>query len=277
MIETNDFLGMEVASESPARVHVVAVPLEFTTSYMKGAAEGPASILASSRQIELYNSGLDIDLEGAGIVTIDPGVKSREDLLAFLGGNRDRLASGFACFLGGEHSITPWILEGMKYGEIGIVWLDAHADLRPEYQGDRESHACAARNSLRFGRIVEIGIRSYSREEKEYIEGEERVRVFGGFGRNAREAIAQLPARIYLSLDFDAIDPSIVRAVGTPEPGGLMWQDLIDILDLLFETKRVVGMDAVELCPMAHDEASSFIAARAVYEAISRHLAREER
>jgi len=274
MIENNDFLGREVAAGGEERVFVVSVPLEFTTSYMKGAAEGPASILAASRQIELYNSGLDIDLEGAGITTIDPGVESREDFLAFLAANRERLASGFACFLGGEHSITPWILEGMRYGEIGIVWLDAHADLRPEYQGDKESHACAARNSLAFGRIVEIGVRSFSREEKEYIGGEERVRVFSRFGRNALEAIDQLPERVYLSLDFDGIDPSVIRAVGTPEPGGLMWPDLIDILDVIFTTKTVVGMDAVELCPMAHDEASSFIAARAVYEAISRHLAR---
>lgn len=272
VIENHDFLGEESASSDDERVCVVPLPLEFTTSYAKGTAAAPEAILDASKQIELYNIGSDFDLEGSGIITLDPGVRERKDLASFLEENRERLLASFTCFIGGEHSITPWILEGMKYGEIGIVWLDAHADLRDEYMGDSESHACAARNSLRFGSIVEIGVRSCSVEEMEFIRSESRVKVFRRFDDDAADAVKALPPRVYLSLDFDSIDPAVIRSVGTPEPGGLAWEDLIDILDLIFATKEVVGMDAVELCPSRNDHTSDFIAAKAIYEAITRSI-----
>ncbi|MBU8921433.1 MAG: arginase family protein [Bacteroidales bacterium] len=276
MIRTShEFLGDEVACSGPPRACVVPVPIELSTSYIKGTGKAPAALLNASRQIESYNPSVDIDLKGAGIVTLDGGLETKNELIDFISSNRETLASVFTCFLGGEHSITPWILEAMDYGEIGIVWLDAHADLRREYLGDTESHACAARNSLSFGNIVEIGVRSYSIDEKRFIDESDDVEVFNRWGIDAKHAVEKLPARVYLSLDFDGIDPSVIRAVGTPEPGGLNWDDLIDILSWLFSMKTVVGMDAVELCPVPNDDASDFIAARAVYEAISRALAVE--
>jgi agmatinase len=161
----------------------------------------------------------------------------------------------------------------MKYGEIGIVWLDAHADLREEYLGNPRSHACAARNSVKYGNIVEIGVRSVSSGEAEYLAGNGRVKVFESWDEETARAIDDLPGRVYLSLDFDAIDPSLIRAVGTPEPGGLIWPDLLGIYDHIFASKTVVGMDAVELCPDESDTASSFSAAKAVYEALTRVVA----
>ncbi|HSG26859.1 MAG TPA: agmatinase family protein [Candidatus Krumholzibacterium sp.] len=269
------FLGEEVAGNGPPLVHIVKVPVELSTSYMKGAADAPDAILEASRQIELYNPLLDLDLEGKGILTLDPGVDSKKGLFSFLDEERERLRSTFTCFIGGEHSITPWILEGMRYGDIGIVWLDAHADLRKEYLGDPESHACAARNSLAYGELVEIGVRSFSSGEKAFMTEEHRVRVHTTWNKDAMKAIDRLPDKVYVSLDFDSIDPSVLRAVGTPEPGGLSWQDLMDIFDHVFSSKKVVGMDAVELCPFPDDEASNFIAAKAVYEAVSRAIGME--
>ena len=270
-----DFLGEEVGSDA-GEVLVIAVPVELTTSYIEGTSSAPEAMIEASRQIELYNPLVDIDLEGSGIHTVRSGARDRDALLRFISENREELDRRFCVFLGGEHSITPWILRGMDYGEIGIVWLDAHADLRAEYLGDRESHACAARNSLAYGPMVEIGVRSFSKEEHDFISSGGGPAVFRSWGEAAARAVDGLPERVYLSLDFDAFDPSELRALGTPEPGGLRWGDLIDMLDHVFGGKMVVGMDAVELCPGEHDRASDFIAAKAVYEAVSRYLARKE-
>lgn len=267
-----NFLGLDEDGAGRGRIYVVPVPLEWSTSYRTGTARAPEAIIAASRQIELYNASLDLDLERAGIVTLRPRVTHKDDLVAFVRSHRETLLESFACFVGGEHSITPWILEGLAYGEIGLVWLDAHADLRESYLGERESHACAARNALRFGPIVEVGVRSYSKEEHVFLSQSDRVKVFERWSPEVREAITHLPDRIYLSLDFDCMDPSILRAVGTPEPGGLTWRELMDLLTFLFGVKTVVAMDAVELCPVPGDETSNFVAAKMIYEALSRFL-----
>ena len=267
-----NFLGIDKDTTGRDRAYVVPVPLEWSTSYGTGTAKAPYAIIEASGQIELYNAALDLDLEHAGIVTLNPPITSRDDFRSFVRSERETLRNVFTCFIGGEHSITPMILEGLAFGEIGTVWLDAHADLRETYLGERESHACAARNSLRFGPIVEIGVRSYSAEEKKFVSESERVEVFGTWSPEARRAVDRLPDRVYLSLDFDCIDPSIIRAVGTPEPDGLMWRELMDLLTFVFDSKIVVAMDAVELCPVEGDETSNFIAAKVIYEAISRFL-----
>lgn len=276
METTNDFLGEEAAAEEE-RILVIAAPVEESTSYITGTAGAPRAILEASRQIELYNYSKGVDLEGAGISTVDSKAKTLDELVAFIRLERETIASGFHCFVGGEHSITPVILKEMKYGEIGIVWLDAHSDLREEYLGNPRSHASAAWNSLPFGNIVEIGIRSVSSREAEFIRGTDKVKVFEDWNEEAAKEIDLLPDRIYLSLDYDAIDPSLLRAVGTPEPGGLSWRDLTGIFDHIFDTKTVIGMDAVELCPDESDTASSFTAAKAVYEALTRAVAAKGR
>jgi agmatinase len=267
-----NFLGVQKAKGGRDRVYVVPVPLEWSTSYRKGTARAPQAILAASAQIELYHHLFDIDLEAAGIATLEPRITGKEDLVSFIRARRELFAGALPCFIGGEHSITPWILEALGCGDIGIVWLDAHADLRESYRGETESHACAARNSLRYGPLVGIGVRSYSLEEHRYLRSTDRVRVFGHWGEGAREAVGTLPARVYLSLDFDAIDPSILRAVGTPEPDGLGWRELMDCLTFVFGEKEVIAMDAVELCPDRGDETSDFLAAKAIVEAMARYL-----
>ena len=267
-----DFLGEEAASEDGDRIVVVPVPIEWSTSYIKGTASAPRAILEASRQIELYNASIDFDLEGSGIATVGDEIKDREALIAWMRNNRGAMRDALPVFLGGEHSITPWILEGLQPGEIGIVWLDAHGDLRESYEGERESHAAAARNSLRFGRIVEGGVRSISSEEKRFIDSSREVRVFAEIGEDFREAVSELPRNVYLSFDFDVVDPSLLRALGTPEPGGIQWNDICGLFDFLFSQKNVVAMDFVELAPRLGDETSNFIAARIVYEAVSRYL-----
>ena len=268
----HDFLGDEVSGSGAERVYIIPVPIERTTSYMQGTARAPEAILKASRQIELFNAAVGVDLEGAGIVTVRDSIGDRDGLISFIERNRGKLLDAFTCFIGGEHSITPWILDALKLDDVGLVWLDAHADLRKQYLGDGESHACAARNSLKHGSIVSVGVRSYSREERDFLEGAGGVHLYAGWCDEAADAIRDLPRRIYLSIDYDAVDPSIIPAVGTPEPGGLSWNEIVDILTFLFGEKQVMAMDAVELCPHEKSTVSDFIAAKIIYEAISRHL-----
>ena len=275
MERTYDFLGTEVSGTDRDRVAVIPVPVEWSASYGRGTARAPAAILAASLQIEFYNSALDVDLERTGIVTLREKLERKEDVVAFVRAHRDFFRKTFPCFIGGEHSITPWILEGLGYDSLGIVWLDAHADMRESYLGEKESHACAARNALPFGTLVQVGVRAYSSEERDFIRGCAGTRVFRWWNEDAARAIRRLPDPVYLSIDFDGVDPSILRAVGTPEPGGLLWDELMDLLAFVFDEKRIVAMDAVELCPMEHDETSNFIAAKIVYEAISRFIRKE--
>ncbi len=272
MTDHTNFLGIDRDLAGRDRIYVVPVPCEWSTSYRTGTARAPEAIIEASTHIELYNAPLDIDLEHAGIVTLRPQIASRDDCISFVRSNREKFGKAFTCFIGGEHSITPWILEGLCCEGIGIVWLDAHADLRESYLGEPECHACAARNALRFGPIVEIGVRSYSREEKDYISRNDDVSVFGHWCPEAEEAVGRLPDHIYLSIDFDCMDPSILRSVGTPEPDGLSWHEMMDLLTFLFRAKTVVAMDAVELCPITEDETSNFLAAKIIYEALSRFL-----
>jgi len=272
-----DFLGVEVSGTGRDRAYVIPAPVERSTSYGKGAALAPGKILTASLQVELYNRVLDYDLEGAGVVTLAPELATREALVAFIEENREMLRASFPCFVGGEHSITAWILRAMGFENIGIVWLDAHADLREQYLGDAESHACAARNCLPFGPIVEVGVRSYSREERDFMRSTDRIEVFHYWDDGARRAVRRLPDTVYLSVDFDAFDPSIIRSVGTPEPDGLRWDEVTDLLTYVFAHKNVIAMDAVELCPTDGDETSNFIAAKTIAEAIARRLKEEDR
>ncbi|MEJ2721708.1 MAG: arginase family protein, partial [bacterium] len=173
--------------------------------------------------------------------------------------------------LGGEHSITPAIIEGLAREEIGIVWIDAHADLRQRFHGRKDNHACAAYNSLKFGPIVQIGVRSLCEEEAAYLDETDRVECFRDWNNQVKDAIHVLPEKIYLSVDMDGLNPTLVRAVGTPEPGGLMWEEMMDILDFLFEHKEVFAFDVVELSPNAADIVSSYTAARLVYKIMAYH------
>ena len=269
-----DFLGPEVCSTGRDRAYVIPVPIEWSATYGKGTARAPRAILNASLQVEVYNSALDFDLEGAGIVTLHERLERKEDVVAFVRDHRDIFREALPCFIGDEHSITPWILEGLTLEPLGIVWLDAHADMRESYLGEKESHACAARNTLPYGQLVQIGVRSFSREERDFMRGCTGTQVFTVWCDEARRAIRRLPESVYLSIDYDSVDPSILRAVGTPEPDGLMWDELMDLLSFVFERKRVVAMDAVELCPAEHDETSNFIAAKIIHEALSRFVAK---
>jgi agmatinase len=241
---------------------------------MPGTRFGPRAILEASRQVEFYDEELDLEPFRIGIATlaeieVHPG--NLEAGLDQLAGVISRLAdAGILPFtLGGEHSLTIAPVRALKarYPEVCVLQLDAHLDLRAEYQGTTQSHASVMRRVRELGvPTVAVGIRSVSREEADYVHSE-NVPVF--LAREIREKglpvdaiLSKLGNPVYVTIDLDAFDPSCVPGVGTPEPGGLTWEEGLKLLRAVCERRQVVGCDIVELCPIPGQPLSDFFAAK---------------
>ena len=231
----------------------------------------PEAIVEASSHVELFDEVLEVDASRAGILTARPAITDLASITRAAQALRAQHPQSFLGFIGGEHSITPALVEAFKRPDMGIVWIDAHADLRTEFHGRADNHACAGRNSLEYGPIVQVGIRTLAEEEWAFLKSSDRVKAHRHWTAEAREDILALPEEIYLTVDFDGFSPEVIRAVGTPEPGGLYWEQVMEILETVFRYKKVVAFDAVELCPTEYDPASSFTAARLVYKVLNYH------
>jgi agmatinase len=257
------------------------LPYEQTTTYGKGAGRAPEAIVQASSHVELFDEVLEVDASRQGIVTVRPPITDLASVTRAARALREQHPGAFFGFVGGEHSLTPALIEAFQPSEppsrarpsLGIVWIDAHADLRSEFHGRPDNHACAGWNAMRFGPIVQVGVRTLAEEEWSLLKKTDRVRAHRGWTRKARADVLSLPKDVYLSIDFDGFSPEVIRAVGTPEPDGLYWDEVMEILDVVFRHKRVVAFDAVELCPSDADIASSFTAARLVYKVLNYHAA----
>jgi agmatinase len=247
------------------------IPYEQTTTYKKGTKEAPEAIVDASGHIELWDETLEIDASLLGVETLRPDITDLDSIVRFSRGLRETHPDNLLCFIGGEHSVTPALIEGCCGAEFGVVWIDAHADLRSKYLGSPVNHACAGYNTAPMAPIVQVGVRTLAEEEAHYLKVSDRVRSFANWTEEALQAILNLPNDIYLTVDADGFAPEVVRAVGTPEPGGLYWDQVMDIVQALFREKNVTAFDVVELCPNEHDIASSFILAKLVYKIISHH------
>jgi agmatinase len=184
------------------------------------------------------------------------------------------IASGrFPTFFGGEHSISIGVLRAMKeeYDDLSVLQIDAHADLRPSYMGSPFNHACALYESSRNSNLVQVGIRSAEKEEMQWAQ---EGNVFFAHqmcehGKWMQQSIDRLGEQVYITLDLDAFDPSVLPATGTPEPGGIAWYDMIHYLRMVFEQKEVVGFDIVELAPIEGEPSSEFLVAKLYYKMLT--------
>lgn len=268
-----------------ASVAVLPVPYERTTSWGRGAEHGPAALLRASRYVELYDEELRLEPFRIGIETLPPvdvGASEQAALQRISASARAVVEQGrFLAAIGGEHTITPALVRGVVEAagdDLGVVQFDAHADLRPAYAGSRWNHACAMSRVLDLGvHALAVGIRSLSRPEAVRIETEGLPIIWGSqLQALAPEdlralfagLLASLPDAVYLTFDLDFFDPSLLPATGTPEPGGGNWLQALTLLRLLFERKRVIAMDVVELAPLPDHAASEFTAARLLYKCI---------
>jgi agmatinase len=271
------FLGSELGEINPDRAlfHVIPVPYEKTVTYGEGTKKGPSAILTASQQLELYD-GFGIPAE-KGIYTEAPHncSGSSNTVLDSLAARVEAIVAKkkIPVVLGGEHTVTPGAIMGVvrALGPVGVIQFDAHADLRDRYEGSRHNHACAMRRVLDQGHtLFQMGVRSLSPEEVHYrrdltIAHLDAVDINGS---GVPEIILpeDFPEDIYITIDVDCLDPSIMPSTGTPEPGGLTWYQMIDALKEIVFGKRVVGFDVVELAPIPGFHAPDYTIARLVYQ-----------
>jgi agmatinase len=276
------FMGLppEYSDPATARYAVLPVPYEGTVSYKSGTARGPAAILDASQQVEWFDEELHGEFVAAGVAT-HPVVRSARDPEEQM--RRVRRAAApivragrFLLSLGGEHSITAPLVEAVaaERGPISVLQIDAHADLRDSYGGTRRSHAAVMRRVLETtGRICQVGIRNFSKEEFESCP--RQVADFltpEAIARDPRwtdRALAMLGERVYVTIDIDGFDPSIAPGTGTPEPGGLTWSQGLALLRRVCREREVVAADIVEVRPIPPNHVTEFLAARLAYKIVS--------
>jgi len=263
----------DLADADKARYVVLPIPFEQTVTYRKGTAAGPLAIIEASRQVEWLDEELDREIHTPGIATYPmiqpapgPGAQFERVLLAA----RSILKKGqFLLALGGEHSLTVPLVQAVseRYEPISVLQVDAHADLRDRYEGTDLSHACVMRRVVEITpRIVQVGIRSYSREERDacpelverFITPAEIARDDGWIDR----AVERLGGSVYITLDMDGLDPSIAPGVGTPEPGGLSYGQVTRLLRQVCSRRTVVAADIMETRPLGKNHVTEFVAAR---------------
>jgi len=267
-------LTPEQSALETARVVLIPVPYDSTTSYRGGARDGPAAIIAASGQMEDYDPELDLDVAGLGIHTtpsLEPHMGGPALMVQRV---REAVASRIAPgrvvgVLGGEHSLTAGRVQAhfKARPSLSVLYLDAHADLRDEYQGTSWGHASAARRAFDHCPVVLAGVRSLCLEERDFIR-DNSIPVWpcppDGDLLPAEDIVAALGDEVYVSVDLDVFDPSLMSAVGTPEPGGLSWVQVVSLLRRVGESRRIVGFDVCELSPGEGPTACSYTAARLV-------------
>ena len=276
------FLDILETAENPGFL-IVPIPYDGTSTYRKGADEGPRALIEASSQVELYDIETDSEpyRDGVRITEKAYDFSSPEAMASsvrdFCGSIWD--SGSFPMFLGGEHSVSAGIIESAaaRYPDLTVVQFDAHSDLRDEYEKSRYNHACVMARALEVAKIFQVGIRSMDRSENERMD---RSRVIfadeiasdaaaekgphgkGGWITRMTNAVR---GPLYITVDLDVLDPSVMAATGTPEPGGLNWYHLTGALAALFKTNKVIGADIVELCPNG-DSAPEFTAAKLAYK-----------
>jgi agmatinase len=260
-----------------AKIIILPVPYDYTATWQKGANLGPDAILEASAHVELYDIETDIEVHLYGIHTFQLRhlPKSPEELTEIIRQNFSSFIEDgkFPVMLGGNHSVTPGAVQGIKeyFSDISVLQLDAHADLRESYNGSPFNHACVMARIKELCPAIQVGIRSMDREEYDRLN---TSRVF--FARDilfrndwVDNVVELLPSHVYVTIDLDVFDPSIMPSTGTPEPGGLGWYQIIGLLKKVAKERHVVGFDVVELMPNKHNKAPDFMAAKLVYKFLS--------
>ncbi|MFN2576269.1 MAG: agmatinase [Pyrinomonadaceae bacterium] len=277
----------EFSSFDKARVVVWPISYEGTVSYGGGTGQGAAAIIDASRNMELYDDETDAEVYRLGIHTLpeSPSIDPPEQMMNSLYQRAKELVSTskFVAMIGGEHSVSAPVIRAHaeKYSNFSVLQIDAHADLRDTYDGTPHSHASIMARVVKDLRIpsVQVGIRSISMEEARVID-HLPTRIFWARDIVGRtdwwdDAVASLTENVYLTIDIDGLDPSLVSATGTPEPGGLGWYETIGLIRTLARTRNVVGMDLTEYSYVEGQNASAFLCAKLIYKTLAFVFERE--
>ncbi|MFA7382430.1 MAG: agmatinase [Desulfurivibrionaceae bacterium] len=280
MTHVSQFLGEEADLGQDKRIAILSAPLASSVSWLGGTELGPQAIIDASPALEVFDDELLSETVRLGIATRPvpdftamTAVEACRQIQAAVAAE---LAGGmFPVLLGGEHTVTVPAVKAClaQYPDLHVVQIDAHLDLRQEYEGNENSHACVMRRLADLGiQFTQIGIRSFSREEYELVQARglrpfflHRIRAEADW---IDQVCAGIKGPVYLSCDVDGLDPAIIPATGTPEPDGLTWRETIDLLRALAANHRLVGMDFVELAPRPGAEHAAFTVAKLIYRTL---------
>ncbi|MHC4604654.1 MAG: agmatinase [Planctomycetota bacterium] len=271
------YLPEEYSNPDNAKIVIIPVTYDGTSTWGKGADKGPEAIIESSANMELYDIETDFEVYKKGIFTdqLVGDLSSPEDVVELLTGKvQYYIEEGkFVVVIGGEHSVSIGSIKAhaRNYEDLTVLQLDAHSDLRDEYNGSKYNHACTMARVKELCPIVQVGIRSMGSSEKESIDISKTFFAKDIYSNMVRieKVISELSEKVYITIDLDVFDPSTMPSTGTPEPGGLLWYDVLGLLKPVFKEKDVVGFDVAELCPDVRNKAPDFLAAKLIYKLLS--------
>lgn len=279
MSASKNYAGIpdKFAQLETAKVILIPVPYEGTTTWGKGTANGPKAFLEASENMERYDIETDTEVYEQGIYLADAieGHTSPEAMVNQVHKvTKDYIKRNkFVTLVGGEHSISIGTIRAFNecFDDLTVLHIDAHADLRESYAGTKYNHACAVHEASQTTNLVQVGIRSMDAIEKTIMDEE---KTFFAHEMVTDEywmdkVIEAMTDNVFITFDLDALDPSIMPSTGTPEPGGLLWYETLEFLKQVFEEKNVVGFDLVELCPNPSAKSSDFLAAKLYYKMLS--------
>jgi agmatinase len=277
-----NFGGNEVVyGYEESSIIIVPVPYDETSTWMRGADKGPDAVLEASVNLEFYDIETSSEAHLHGIHTVEP-ILEKKTPGSLVNAVHDRISlllddGKFPVLIGGNHTVPIGSFRAFseRYENLSILQLDAHADLRQEYEGSEYNHACAMARAREVASIVQVGIRSMSVGELPFVE---RDRIFYSYELYYdkslyRNALDKLTEDVYITIDLDVFDPSIMPSTGTPEPGGPAYFELMHFLHDVISNRNVVGFDVVELCPSAANKAPDFLAAKIIYQLLSYRFA----
>lgn len=278
-MKTTTYAGIpqKYAVLETSKIVLIPVPYDGTSTWQKGADKGPEAFLDASENMELYDIETQTEVYKQGVYLADAITEnsSPEAMVDAVHKTTKEYIkrNKFVTLFGGEHSISIGSIRAFSecFDNLTVLHIDAHADLRKEYEGSKCNHACAVYEASQTTNLVQVGIRSMDVSETTVMD-EEKVFFAHDMVKDEYwedKVIEALGDNVFITFDLDALDPSILPSTGTPEPGGLLWYETLDFLKQVFEEKNVVGFDIVELCPNEHDGASDFLAAKLYYKMLT--------
>ena len=278
-MQTKTYAGIpeEFAKLDQSKIVLIPVPYDGTSTWQKGADKGPDAFLEASENMELYDIETDSEVYKQGVfladaVTENASPEAMVDAVhqatkTYIKKNK------FVTIFGGEHSVSIGTIRAFNvmFENLTVLHIDAHADLRKNYEGSKCNHACAVYEASQNTNLIQVGIRSMDAIEKTVMDTEKTYFAHDMTVDNnwMDSAIDQMTDNVFITFDLDALDPSIMPSTGTPEPGGLLWYDTLEFLKQVFEEKNVVGFDIVELCPNPNNKSPDFLAAKLYYKMLS--------
>jgi len=278
-MQTKTYAGIseEFSKLETAKIVLIPVPYDGTSTWQKGADKGPDAFLDASENMELYDIETETEVYKQGVyladaVTENSSPESMVDAVHQATKNYIK-KNKFVTIFGGEHSISIGTIRAFNemYPSLTVLQLDAHADLRKEYEGSKCNHACALYEASQTTNLIQVGIRSMDIIETTVMDKE---RTYFAHEMALDDtwmdtAVDQMTENVFITIDLDVFDPSIMPSTGTPEPGGLLWYETLEFLKQVFTEKNVVGFDIVELCPNKNEKSSDFLAAKLYYKMLS--------